>query len=318
MLPAYSVILFTTASGAGYGLLIWLCLLGAGGFLPVERWFGFISFGLAFGLITAGLLSSTFHLGHPERAWRAFSQWRSSWLSREGVVAVATYIPAGLVAISWVFFEDLSGIFTFLALVAAVLSVVTIGCTAMIYACLATIRQWHNALVLPVYLSLGLATGALLLTMLLSLFGYKAAHPEYMAIALLILAAGLKFAYWHRIETEEKTWTIEQATGLKSSSPSSTVSQLESPHFQDNFVMREMGFEVGRKHAAKLKIYASVLTFIIPTTLLILDITTHNSFSILWTVLSVMSAATGVIIERWLFFAQAQHVVTLYYGAARA
>ena len=90
MHPAYSVILFTTASGAGYGLLVWLCLCGLFGLVPTERWLGIAGFGLAFALITAGLLSSTAHLGRPERAWRAFSQWRTSWLSREGVMAVAT------------------------------------------------------------------------------------------------------------------------------------------------------------------------------------------------------------------------------------
>jgi hypothetical protein len=60
-------------------------------------------------LVSLGLLSSTFHLGHPERAWRAFSQWRSSWLSREGVAAVATYLPAGLLFLALVLPGGLPG-----------------------------------------------------------------------------------------------------------------------------------------------------------------------------------------------------------------
>ena len=99
MHPALSIIFFTTASGAGYGLLVLLGLGGAFGWLPAERGFGLVGMGLSLGLITAGLLSSTFHLGHPERAWRALSQWRSSWLSREGVMAIATYAPAGLLGL---------------------------------------------------------------------------------------------------------------------------------------------------------------------------------------------------------------------------
>ncbi|MDH3582039.1 MAG: dimethyl sulfoxide reductase anchor subunit, partial [Hyphomicrobiales bacterium] len=105
MHPAYSVILLTTASGAGYGLLILLSLYGLLGFVPAGRWLGFAGFGVAFALITIGLLASTFHLGRPERAWRAFSQWRSSWLSREGVLATMTYVPTGLFALGWVLFE---------------------------------------------------------------------------------------------------------------------------------------------------------------------------------------------------------------------
>lgn len=315
MHPAYSVILFTTASGAGYGLIIWLCLLGGQGFLPIERWFGFTSFGLAFGLITIGLLSSTFHLGHPERAWRAFSQWRSSWLSREGVAAVITYVPAGLAAIGWVFYEDMSGLWNVMALSGALMAVITIACTAMIYASLRTIRQWYNPFVVPVYVSLGLATGAVLLTLLVAAFGYQAKHPKFLAIAVLIAALAIKLAYWHRIENEDKSWTIEQATGLKSST---AIHQLDNPHTQDNFVMREMGYKVARKHGIKLQRYTLALAFVVPIALLALDIATGNEFSIALTILSTISASLGVVIERWLFFAQAQHVVTLFYGADRA
>ncbi len=315
MHPAYSVILFTTASGAGYGLIFWLSLLGVSGFLPIERGFGFTAFGLGFGLITIGLLSSTFHLGHPERAWRAFSQWRTSWLSREGIAAVITYVPAGLAAIGWVFYEDITGLWGVMAVAGALMALITIACTAMIYACLATIRQWHNPLVVPVYVSLGLATGAVLLNLLVSLFGYPVGLVELMTMAMLITAMVIKLAYWHRIENEDKTWTIEQATGLKAST---SVNQLEAPHTMDNFVQREMGYKVARKHAAKLKTYALALTFLAPIVLLGLDIALNTQFSIVMAVLSAVSAAVGVVIERWLFFAQAQHVVTLFYGAPRA
>ncbi|MEM9784774.1 MAG: DmsC/YnfH family molybdoenzyme membrane anchor subunit, partial [Pseudomonadota bacterium] len=98
MHPAKSVILFTTASGAGYGLLIWLAIFSATGAIAPDRGFGLIAFTLSLGLVTGGLLSSTLHLGHPERAWRAMSQWRTSWLSREGVAALVTYAPALLFA----------------------------------------------------------------------------------------------------------------------------------------------------------------------------------------------------------------------------
>ena len=99
MHPAYSVILFTTASGAGLGLLAWLALLGMLDAVPADRWLGVVGLGLAFVLVAGGLIASTAHLGRPERAWRAFSQWRTSWLSREGVMAVATAVPAGVLGV---------------------------------------------------------------------------------------------------------------------------------------------------------------------------------------------------------------------------
>src|SRR4051812_4212280 len=93
MNPAPSIVFFTTASGAGYGLLFWLGLLRPVGLVPGVPAFALLCLALALLLITAGLASSLLHLGNPQRAWRAFSQWRSSWLSREGVAAVATYVP---------------------------------------------------------------------------------------------------------------------------------------------------------------------------------------------------------------------------------
>ncbi|MGE0628960.1 MAG: dimethyl sulfoxide reductase anchor subunit family protein, partial [Hyphomicrobiaceae bacterium] len=158
MHPAYSVILFTTASGAGYGLLFWLSCLGVSGAIPPDRWIGFWGLGTALALITIGLLSSTAHLGHPERAWRAFSQWRTSWLSREGVAAVVTYVPAGLLGIGWVFLSSLSGPWGALAILAAIMSLVTVWCTGMIYQSLPTIRAWSLPIVAPVYLVLALAS----------------------------------------------------------------------------------------------------------------------------------------------------------------
>ena len=97
MHPAPSVIIFTTLSGLGFGLLAFLCL----GYPSIGGLVSFIFFAIGFGLAIGGLLSSTFHLGHPERAWRSFSQWRSSWLSREGLAAIFTFAPLILFYIFW-------------------------------------------------------------------------------------------------------------------------------------------------------------------------------------------------------------------------
>ena len=154
MHPAFSVIFFTTASGAGYGMLFLMGVLGAAGLLPADMMLGLIGLGLALALVTAGLLASTFHLGHPERAWRAVSQWRSSWLAREGVAAIATYIPAGLLGLSWVLTGNITGPWGWLGVMTAVLAAITVYCTAMIYRSLRTIHQWHNAWLTPSYLIL--------------------------------------------------------------------------------------------------------------------------------------------------------------------
>src|ERR1044071_1359987 len=103
MHPAYSVIVFTTASGAGYGLLTGLSAAILMRLVPRDPMFGFFSLGAALALITIGLLTSTLHLGRPARAWRALSQVGTSWLSREGVAALITYLPVAAFGLGWGF-----------------------------------------------------------------------------------------------------------------------------------------------------------------------------------------------------------------------
>lgn len=57
MHPAPSVIVFTTLSGLGFGMLAWLGL----GFPLVTGWVAFAMFALAYALAVGGLLASTFH-----------------------------------------------------------------------------------------------------------------------------------------------------------------------------------------------------------------------------------------------------------------
>ena len=315
MHPAYSVILFTTASGAGYGLLIWLSLFGAMGLIPAERWLGFTGFALSLGLVTLGLLSSTFHLGRPERAWRAFSQWKSSWLSREGIAAVATYIPAGLLAIAWVFLETAEGAAAIFAGLSIVAALITVYCTGMIYGSLRTIRQWNDPLVPLVYIVLALATGGVLLVALLELFGQ--AHFWAVAAGGVSLVVGLiaKSVYWQRIDGAAKTYTVGAATGL---GRFGDVRPLEPAHTQANFVMREMGFSVARKHAEKLRKLAMIFGFAVPVAALCVTLIPGTTIGLIASLVAVLSAAIGIAMERWLFFAEAEHVVNLYYGAQAA
>ncbi|MGI9387338.1 MAG: dimethyl sulfoxide reductase anchor subunit family protein [Methyloligellaceae bacterium] len=315
MHPAYSVIFFTTASGAGYGLLIWLALFRMLGIIPPERWLGLVGLGLALTLISLGLLSSTAHLGHPERAWRAVTQWRSSWLSREGVVALVTYIPAGLLGIGWVFFELSGVVMGLLALLAIISALVTIWCTGMIYASLRTIRQWHQPLTSPIYVVLALATGGLLYNGLVVVSGHGHLHGAVVASLAIATALALKWLYWRSIDSDQGAYTAESATGLGTLGK---VRPLDPPHTSANFVMHEMGYQVGRKHTAILRGLTILLCFVGPLAALFVDVIGGTAVAVAASPAAATSGALGVIIERWLFFAEAEHVVMLYYGADRA
>jgi DMSO reductase anchor subunit len=307
MNPAYSVILFTTASGAGYGLL---ALLGLVGFNhgPVSSFvFGLVAIVIALGLITVGLLSSTFHLGHPERAWRAFSQWQSSWLSREGVASVVTYVPAILFGAAWLGIIHAPALIGPLGLTTAAMCAVTVFCTAKIYSTLKTIRAWNHPLTVPVYLAFAIASGGALLTAIATIFDRFQIFQIILTIAALLVLIGLKFFYWRGIDSAERTHTMAAATGLGAG-----VRQWEVPHTSENYIMKEMGFAVARKHALKLRNAVFLLLFI---TLLALGACLLTPWFSLVAALTVLLA---VVLERWLFFAEAQHVVSLFYGAEKA
>jgi DMSO reductase anchor subunit len=312
MQPAYSVIFLTTATGAGYGLLALLGLLRAMGGLPDDRAFGLFGLGLAMALISAGLLASAAHLGRPERAWRAFSQWRSSWLSREGVLAVVGYGPAALFAFAWLVLQRNDGLWPLAGLAATVLSIATVYSTAMIYRSLAAIPRWHHPLVTPVYLVLALATGALWLNVVL--IPFVDGHALSQAICLAAVAAAwlLKIAYWRAIDGATGQSSAATAIGL---GHLGSVRPLDPHHVRDNYLLKEMGFAIARKHAARLRRLTHLTAFLVPLVLVLLQTVTSGPLSLAAASLAAVSVSFGVVIERWLFFAEAQHKVMLYYGA---
>ena len=312
MHPAYSVILFTTSSGAGYGLLFWLSGALLAGDLRHTHWSFFFTLALALVLITGGLLASTFHLGHPERAWRALSQWRSSWLSREGVAAVATYLPAGLLGLLSLM-KVTTGAEPVLALLSALGAVATVWCTGMIYASLRTIKEWNQSLVPLIYLALAAASGGLLMGLTLSAFGANRGWQSVATLLALLVGLGLKLAYYRRIDADDGKYTAAQALGMGTNG----IRQIDPPHTRPNYVMREMGYVVARRHALRLRRLALLCLFIGPVLLIVLGMLTGLPMPLVYLMGSCL-AGVGLALERWLFFAEATHVSMLYYGASRA
>lgn len=310
MHPAFSVIFFTVSSGAGYGLLAVMGIIGAEGMVPLDPWVGGVGFGLAFAAITLGLLSSTFHLGHPERAWRAFSQWRSSWLSREGVAAVLTYIPAVLFAYSWIVRGDASGLWGLAGWLAAFMAGVTVFCTGMIYRSLKTIPQWSNGWVVPGYLILGLVNGLVWFNAVLVVLDWGIREITIGALWGLIAVSFFKTSYWRHIDQHQSETTVKTATGLGASGP---VKHFEGPHTEENYLLQEMGYKVARKHAEKLRQMVTVPGLGGAVGCVAVAMLVGGFAAVVLSVAAAFLTTAAMAIERWLFFAEAKHVVTLYY-----
>ncbi len=289
MHPAPSVIIFTALSGLGFGLFAWLGF----GLPEVTGVAAFAFFFVAYALAVGGLLSSTFHLGNPQRAMKAFSQWRTSWLSREGVFAVTSLCVMGVYAIGLIFLDKNWHV---VGWIGAVLSIGTVFTTSMIYTQMKTVPRWNTKITPVLFLTYALGGGALL------------AGQVATASILLIALTALQLLNWVHGDRAFATagHTIETATALGFLG---RVRLLESPHTGSNYLLREMVHVVGRKHALKLRAIAIATLGLLPAAILLL-----LPFNHVLALLAVASHLIGLFAARWLFFAEAEHVVGLYYG----
>ncbi len=307
MHPAPSIIVFTVASGLGYGLAFFLGL----GLLDPAAPATWIAQVLALCLIGGGLLSSTLHLGNPRRAWRAFSQWRTSWLSREGVLAVVAFVPLTATAALSIFAGEYLWPVGWLG---SALCIATVYCTSMIYASLKAVDAWHTPLTPASYLLLSGAGGALLASFFAAAGGGQVIWTAGLSLFLLPAAWTVKRAWRVRMQNLAPTSTAETATGL---GPIGAVRLLERPHTTENYLTREMGFRVARKHARKLWAIAVASGGAAPFLLVLAAVVLPEgapAVVMAAMALACMAFVAGALVERWLFFAEARHAVMNYYG----
>jgi len=301
MRPAWSIIFFTSISGLGFGLAAWLVL----GFVDLANPQHLLITGIAtMALIVAGLLSSTFHLGHPERAWRALTQWRSSWLSREGVLAVLALIAMAV----WGLYYTRHGAPPVWAngLIAALMAL-TVYATSMIYASLRTVARWHHPLTPVCYLMFAASSGLVAVLWVLAVLGQQISPPLLLSAMLAVASAwGIKIIWWQLAGAGGTGSSLATATGLGSLG---TVRSIMPPHTSENYLQHEMGFVVARKHAAQLRVMALLVGGVLPMALLFLLAPVPLVLGV-----AVIAHMAGIFVERWLFFAEAKHSVTLYYG----
>ena len=287
MHPAPSVILFSTLSGMGFGFL---AFLGWGAMIPAG-WWAFILWGIGYSLAVAGLMAATFHLGNPKNALKAFTQWRTSWLSREAWASVVTLLLLAPVALSdWLGLEwsRLPG------QVGGTLAMVTVFTMAMIYTQIKAVPRWHHWLTPVMFLSFAIAGGATL-------------SGQVWASAALLGVGAVLVAVW-RVGDQafaKAGQTMGTATGLDRLG---TPTVFEPAHTAGNYLLREMIYVVGRKHVQKLRIIALVLVAGFPALILILPL------GCVGIMLAAPVHLAGALAARWLFFAEAEHVVGLFYG----
>jgi len=298
------VLLLTTLIGVGQGLFIALfaVLLGAstGRLPPADASFHRGGALVALAFLAGGLVASFFHLGRPERAWRAAAKWRTSWLSREVIVLPAFMAVVLLYALDASIAIGVAG--TALALALFV-------CTAMIYACLAFLREWATPLTVGNFVLAGGASGFALAA---ALAGARA--PEVArfliggAFVLTLAAAACRVASLARNARLRPKSTLQTALGIK------------HPHI----VQRSMGFMGGSFntreffHGRSRQALRSVKWIFLATAFAVPLALEGAAWlgapaALLWAAFVIQYG--GLLAERWYFFAEANHPQNLYYQA---
>ena len=287
MHPAPSLIFFTTLSGLGFGLLVWLGIDPS----PPEALTAFAWLALAYALCLSGLAASATHLERRERALKAFRQWRTSWLSREAWAALVSLLLGGGYGLSLLLGRPLLP----LGWLTALAALATVFCTAMIYAQLKSVPRWHHRSTPALFLAYAMTGGALL------------SGQRWPALVLLGLTAALQI--WSWIDGDGRLarsgTTLASATGLGAAG---SPRALFPPHTGSNYLLREMVFVVARRHLLKLRVLAALLGFVLPAALLLATAVSYFNF------ICLAPHVAGVLLSRWLFFAEAEHAVGLYYG----
>ena len=322
MHPAFSVIFLTTLIGAGQGLFLALYtgqLYSVFNVLPVQDSHSFYGFGslLALLLLIAGLISSIFHLGRPERAWRSASQWKTSWLSREVIVLPAfmgTTTLYGIVhyfninpilfTISGAFDVDLS---LMLGAVNTVLAFLLFICTAMIYACIKFLQEWASPLTVINYTLLGTASGFTLATVFAS-FAQSELVSFYAGWAILITIAAFITRTASLIRNSRIKYKSNMATAI--GIRDSRIQQKSRGFMAGSFNTREFFHGMSQTFMKNIKWLFIFLVFMVPVVLLTIGFSQPALGVFL---IAFVIQYIGLIAERWFFFAQANHPQNLYY-----
>ncbi|MEM9139351.1 MAG: DmsC/YnfH family molybdoenzyme membrane anchor subunit [Pseudomonadota bacterium] len=301
MHPAPSLVVFTVLSGLGMGMVAWIGI-GVGSESTLFGWIG----GAA-SLVIAGLggVASVGHLANPKNAWRAFSQWRSSWLSREACLMVAAKITFSAYLAGWLLLDIR---IQPLGWIASGLALATVYATAMIYAQLRTVPRWSAAPTPHLFIALATSGGLLAVSAIQAVLGLEI----WLAFILLWMAGAAGTALWWQTQAAGARRgfhgsTMETATGL---SGLGTVRMLEPPHTGSNYLLSEMAFQVGRNRAFQLRRLGAILGFAVPL-LLALAAWGVGGWIL---IVALICHVVGMMALRWLFFAEAEHVQALYYG----
>ena len=306
MNPAFSVIFLTTLIGLGQGLYLFLVITKAVTHDTPQQFF-LVGALVSVGLLMAGLIASFFHLGRPERAWRAISKWKTSWLSREVIILPATMLTILIYGgLHWQPFASQSMI-GYLGWIGVFLTILLFVCTAMIYACIKFLQEWASPLTVLNFILLGCLSGGLAGLALLEFFSSKTVLLlNYYVLTLFIIALIGKLAAFFRNARIKHRSNIQSAIGIKHRK----ITQRSMGFSGGSFNTRAFFHHCSSKLIANMRLVVLAMVFVIPFLFFLAFLLNTNTAML---IIALTIQYLGLVAERWLFFTQANHPQNLYY-----
>ncbi|WP_295878845.1 sulfite dehydrogenase subunit SoeC [uncultured Thiohalocapsa sp.] len=322
MHPAFSVIFLTTLIGAGQGLFLALFTgqLYASIKLIEPQGANFYAVGsvLSLALLVGGLGASFFHLGRPERAWRAASMWRTSWLSREVIVLpmmmgvvflyglfhylgwTQPWIVAGDGALPM----DVTMVLGFIGVFVAFTLFV---CTGMIYASVKFLEEWHSPYTIGNFTFLGMASGFMLAAAYSAYLGnHLVGFYGTWAVIFTLLGLATRVASLIRNATLKHKSTLQTAIGVRHRK----IVQKSQGFTASSFNTREFFHHQSPEFLKLVRIGFLVLVFPVPLFLIGISYVLESPTL---PIAAFVIQYLGLLAERWYFFAEANHPQNLYY-----
>ena len=306
MRTQFSIIFFTTLAGMAQGFLFFLAVLNFHTQVIPTSFLTSLAFPVSLCLLTLGLIASFFHLGHPERAWRAVMMWRTSWLSREVIALPALMIVTGVAY----FYACTSQIPQWVWAALLITTVVLWICTAKIYQCIRFIQEWSHPSTLINFMILGMSSGLMLLDLLICIWGetiqVNISLLSAVTFVLLFLSLNLKLWMWHRNKGLQPKSTLASATGIKESN----IRQISMGLMGGSFNTREFFHHQTERMIKSIRKITLLCAYIVPLMMLANAINSPNAVVF---AIALAIHYIGLLAERWMFFAEANHPQNLYY-----
>lgn len=307
MRPQFSIIFFTTLAGMAQGLLFSLAILDFPVQIFTQSFLSTFAFPAALVLLGLGLIASFFHLGRPERAWRAAMMWRTSWLSRE-VIVLPMLIAVTVLGLLYSLTNEIPSWLWIAIVIAAILLWI---CTAKIYQCIRFIQEWSHPSTLMNFTLLGITSGWMLLGVLVGLFDGTKEFPlnsvmSGISFILLFVAFNLKLWIWRRNRSLRPKSNLASATGINGTN----IRQTSMGLMGGSFNTREFFHHQTENAISNIRKIVLLCAYIFPMILVVHSIASPSNFIF---ILALVVHFIGLLAERWMFFAEANHPQNLYY-----